>query len=201
MTESPKEPAAIGTNPSRWVDEHGDALYRFALVRLRNAELAEDMVQETFIAALKGLASFRGGSSERTWLIGILKRKIIDHYRRRWREQPISQLAASEQEEGSFNDLFDRKGHWKGAQAAWSGNPRERLNDKEFFEVLQGCLGRLPGRQGEAFVLRELEAMDSQEICQVLNVTATNLWALLHRARVRLRECLTQNWFGKRAGR
>jgi RNA polymerase sigma-70 factor (ECF subfamily) len=182
-------------DPSRWLEDHGDALYRFALLRLRNPELAEDAVQETFMAALRGAANFRGGSSERTWLIGILKRKVIDHFRKRYREQPISQLSDFEDGDAGFEALFSRFGHWKRNPGSWGGDPSHDLNEAEFMGVLRGCLEALPGRQGEAFVLREMEQMDSKEICQVLNVTPSNLWALLHRARTRLRGCIAKNWF------
>ena len=187
-------------DPARWVDDHGDAMFRYALLRLRNVELAEDIVQETFAAALRAKDSFAGRSTERTWLIGILKRKVIDHFRRRWREVPATELAAGEQEDQLIQSLFDEKGHWqKNRPQTWS-NPARALQEKEFYEVLKGCLDRLPGRLADAFTLREIENLDTPEICQILQVTPTNLWAMMHRARLRLRQCLETNWFNKPPG-
>ncbi len=192
--------ATIGLDPESWVDEHGDALFRYAIVRLRNAELAEDIVQETFAAALRAKDNFAGRSTERTWLIGILKRKIIDHFRRRWREVPATELASGEQEDMLIQAMFDERGHWqKNRPLTWS-NPQMALEQKEFFAVLQGCLDCLPGRLADAFTLREIENLTTEEICQVLQITPTNLWAMLHRARMRLRQCLEAKWFGKNQG-
>ncbi|MEN6626729.1 MAG: sigma-70 family RNA polymerase sigma factor [Candidatus Sumerlaeia bacterium] len=189
---------AAAIDPEHWVDEHGDALYRYALIRLRDPERAEDIVQETFAAALKAREYFAGRSSERTWLIGILKRKIIDTYRKRWREVPATELAAGVEEDQIVQSLFDERGHWQQryGPSSWA-DPSAAIKEEQFFEVLNGCLGALPGRLADAFTLREIDNIPSNEICQILGITPTNLWAMLHRARVRLRQCMEAKWFGR----
>lgn len=181
------------SNPTAWVDEHGDALYSYALSRLKNPATAEDVVQETFLAALRSQDRFSGRSSARTWLIGILKHKIIDLIRKESREPPLDEIETMGAPEEAF---FDRKGRWRVAPADWQINPEKILEQKEFMEVLATCLEHLPDRLHRLFVLRELEGQESEEICKVLEISATNLWVMLYRARMRLRNCLSQNWFG-----
>ena len=175
-------------NPDTWVDEHGDFLFRFALVRVRNAEAAEELVQEAFLGALKSLKNFRGEASERGWLVGILKNKIMDHFRRSGRERT---LAESEVED----DAFDARGHWINMPQAWKGDPAKTLDDKEFWKTFMDCLSGLPERLSRVFFLKEMDENSSDEICKVLDLTPTNLWVMLHRARLRLRACLDANWF------
>lgn len=191
---SPAGPPEL--DPQCWLDEHGDALYRYALARLRDPDRAEDLVQETLLAALRGRENFGGRASVRTWLIGILKRKVVDEYRQRWREQPATELAADDEGDRRVESLFDQRGHWQRDLPAWS-DPRAALEQKEFWQTFQHCLSLLPGRLADAFVLREVEQMSGEEVRQVLGITPTNLWAMLHRARMRLRECIAANWFNK----
>ncbi len=175
------------------MEEHGDALYSYALSRLRNPASAEDVVQETFLAAHRSLGGYSGKSSPRTWLIGILKHKIIDLIRKESREQPAEEIETMEEPEELF---FDRKGHWRIKPVDWQVHPGKILEQKEFMDVLLQCLEHLPDRLHRLFVLRELEQMDSEEIGKVLEISPTNLWVMLHRARMRLRGCLTENWIG-----
>jgi RNA polymerase sigma-70 factor (ECF subfamily) len=183
----------VPTDAAKWVDEHGDYLFRFALSRLRRREVAEDLVQETFLAALEARERFAGASSERTWLVGILKRKLVDHLRRKNREQPAGDLAAVEQ---WADNLFDERGHWRQKPGSWPADPSAALENAEFWTIFSRCLGKLPERLANAFVLREVEELDSQEVCKALNVSANNLWVMLHRARLVLWRCLEVNWFG-----
>jgi len=183
----------MSENIEAWVDEHGDALYSYALSRLKNPATAEDAVQETFLAALRSPERFSGRSSARTWLIGILKHKIIDLIRKESREQPLDEIETLDASEETF---FDRKGHWRVAPADWQIHPGKILEQKEFMVVLGNCLQHLPDRLHRLFILRELEDWDSEEICKDLEITPTNLWVMLYRARMRLRGCLTENWFG-----
>jgi len=176
-----------------WVEEHGDALYSYALSRLRNPASAEDVVQETFLAALRSPDGYSGKASPRTWLIGILKHKIVDLIRKESREQPAEEIENMEEPEELF---FDRKGHWRIKPVDWQVHPGKILEQKEFMAVLLQCLEHLPDRLHRLFVLRELENMDSEEVCKVLEISPTNLWVMLHRARMRLRGCLTENWIG-----
>ena len=180
-------------DPEVWVDEYGDALFSYALSRLKNRSSAEDVVQETFLAALKSKDRFTGKSSARTWLIGILKHKIVDLIRKENREQPAEEIETIESPEDAF---FDRTGHWRIKPIDWQVHPDKILEQKEFMVTLLQCMENLPDRLHRLFVLRELEDRDSEEICKDLEITPTNLWVMLHRARMRLRGCLTENWFG-----
>lgn len=181
------------TKPEKWVDEYGDYLFRFALSRLRQREAAEDLVQETFLAALNAKSKFAGRSSERTWLVGILKRKIVDHLRRKGREQPASDLAATDH---WLESLFDERGNWMKKPGKWPADPSAAIEKEEFWAIFTACLRKLPERLADAFTLREVEELDSHEVCKVLDISANNLWVMLHRARLGLRRCLEVNWFG-----
>ena len=183
----------MSMNIEAWVDEHGDALYSYALSRLRNPASAEDVVQETFLAALRSQDRYTGKSSPRTWLIGILKHKIVDLIRKESREQSTEEIENMVEPEELF---FDRKGHWRIKPVEGQGHPGKSLEQKEFMDVLFQCLEHLPDRLHRLFVLRELEDMGSEEICRDLEITSTNLWVMLYRARMQLRGCLTENWFG-----
>lgn len=186
-------PSTIAPNPSTWVDDHGDVLYRFALVRVKDPHVAEDLVQETFVSALEGLATFKGGSTLRTWLVGILKHKILDHFRKSSREIVSADLGALEGE--TEDETFNRLEQWRRGPSAWRESPDNLLENKEFWKVFLRCLEGLPESFRRAFALRELDGLKTEEVCKILEVTATNLWVMLHRARARLRNCLDDNWF------
>jgi RNA polymerase sigma-70 factor (ECF subfamily) len=168
------------------------------MFRLRDASVAEDLVQETLLSALQSYHTFAGRGSVRTWLIGILKHKIIDHFRRLSRETPASQV-----DETAFDhdELFVSEGTWKDhfeadrAPTDWMANPAELLEKREFWSVLQNCLSPLPARLSSAFTLREVDGHSTEEICEILSITMNNLWVMLHRARAHLRRCLELNWF------
>lgn len=187
---SSTSPPELANDPARWLDLHGDALYRFAYLRTRNESLAEDLVQETLLAAFCAKDRFAGASSERTWLIAILKNKLVDHRRRGGRETPLPDEA------DEIEALFDQHGHWLSRPRDW-GRPHETLENQQFWRVLTDCLAALPGRLGEGFVLREIEGLSADEVCKILALTPSNLWVSLHRARMRLRLCLETQWFGR----
>jgi RNA polymerase sigma-70 factor, ECF subfamily len=178
--------------PEAWVDRHGDVLYRYALWRLRSPDLAADVVQETFLEALRARGSFAGRSTERTWLIGILRHKIVDQIRGSGRT-PAGANGVSLN--GVENSLFDRRGHWRAAPAAWAGDPSRELETREFWEVFGRCLSKLPKGIANAFLLRELDGMTADEVREVLGITPANFWKRLHRARLLLRQCLETSWF------
>jgi RNA polymerase sigma-70 factor (ECF subfamily) len=187
------------TDPERWVEEHGDYLFKYALSRLRDPVKAEDMIQETFLAALKGAKDFQGRSSEKSWLVGILKNKICDSYRKASRETAFTDLEFYSDEEG---DRFIPDGplkagwiHEVGPQD-WS-NPGASLDNEAFWQTYRDCSNKLPKNVSTVFNLRELDGVESKEICAMLNITENNLWVMLHRARMALRRCLELNWFGK----
>lgn len=181
-------------DPSEWVDRYGDYLFRYAMLRLRDRSTAEDLVQETFLAGIKDRSSFSGNSTESTWLVGILKHKIADHFRRQARESPLED---DDLRDPSDPSPFDGSGHWISGPANWSGNPADLYHEKKFLDQLTKCLSGLSPNHANAFTLREIEGAETGEICKVLNVTETNLWVILHRARMQLRRCLEINWFNK----
>lgn len=179
-------------DPAQWVDSYGNYLYRYALSRMRNPHEAENAVQETFLAALDARHQFSGRSTERTWLVGILKHKIIDQIRRTYREKPVSALQENEE---TVNSFFDYVGHPKKFPSQWTPEPKQLLENKEFWKTLRTCLQKLPRLNMDAFLLREIEDMQSDLICKILNITPSNLWVIMHRTRLQLRECLEANWF------
>lgn len=181
-------------DPSAWLARHGDALYRYTLLHLADRDAAEDAVQKTLLAALEGYKSFSGRSSERTWLIGILKRKILDHIRRSSRRSVNEDLEATADYDA---DQFNKRGRWQLGPQKWGHDPSQAFEQQEFWDVFARCLSRLPPRLAFAFTQREVDGSDSERICKDLDVTATNLWTLLHRARTRMRRCLETNWFSR----
>ena len=184
-------------NPETWVDAYGNVLYSYAIVRVRDAKVAEDLVQETYLAALKSKSNFSDKSSMRTWLVGILKHKIIDHFRKISRERQTAFIDDTELEEREeFQESGRWKGHWREEKYLqdWGENPEDILVRKEFMEVFSRCLSKLPDRLADIFVLREIEATGTDEICKVLDISPTNLWVMMHRARMRVRRCIERNW-------
>ena len=174
-------------------NSHRGYLLRVAVLQLRDNDVAEDVVQDTLLAALQGAGGFSGKSSLKTWLTGILKHKIVDVIRRKGR-QPV---LASFDEECQIDDLdalFDESGHWENPPADW-GNPESALSQQQFFDVMQICLDKLPPNTARVFMMREVMELTSEEICKELSITSTNLWVILYRARIALRQCLEQNWF------
>ncbi|MFZ5630155.1 MAG: sigma-70 family RNA polymerase sigma factor [Spirochaetota bacterium] len=174
------------------LNDHGDALYAYARTRLTSDDDIADCIQETLLAAIRNADTFSGNSSVRTWLIGILRFKIIDIYRKQAREADYDSIDAAE------NDTyFDEAGHWELQRAprAWEKSPLEQLEQSELREHLHRCIGRLPKVMRAAITLRELEACETAEICKQLVVTSTHLHVILYRARMHLRTCLEQFGF------
>jgi|KBSSwiStaDraftv2_1062776.scaffolds.fasta_scaffold139117_3 RNA polymerase sigma-70 factor (ECF subfamily) len=180
-------------DPNKWLDCHGDYLYRYALVRVREAVVAEDLLQETLLAAVGAYQGHAGRSSERTWLVGIMKHKVIDYFRRVARNAQF-QLTAEDDE--LFEESGPWRGHWREDRAPTSW-PVHALESREFWATLENCLSQLPPQMSIAFTLREIDGLTSTEICEILNVTPNNLWVLLHRSRAKLRELLEAEWFHK----
>ena len=168
-------------------------LLRYASLQLRDRHAAEDVVQETLLAALEGKAAFGGRASLRTWLTGILKHKIVDAIRRASRESTL----AADDELADIEKVFDERGHWQDMPAAWA-DPDAALEQQQFFARLEECLAALPARTARVFMMREHLGYETDAICQELGVTANHCWVLLYRARLALRECLQANWFGNK---
>jgi len=177
-------------DPETWVDRYGDYLYGYALSRIQDLPIAEDLVQETFLAALQSRKQFEGRSALKTWLTGILKHKIMDHFRKKMRESTADHPSSIE----NPDKFFDKKGQWQQAPAKWTANPHTLYEQQEFMKVLQNCLSELPGRLPIIFTLREMMGESTQKICQILDISATNCGVMLYRARIYLRQCLEINW-------
>jgi RNA polymerase sigma-70 factor (TIGR02943 family) len=175
-------------------------MIRFATLQLSDAHLAEDAVQEALIGALKNANSFGGRAALKTWVFAILKNKIADTLRQKQRLVYAGSLMGDknedEDEDEDFSELFDRKGFWQADErpAAWH-HPEEALREGQFWRVFEACLEKLPGNQARVFMMREFIELDSHEICATVGVTVSNLHVMLHRARLRLRECLENKWF------
>jgi len=174
------------------VDEHADYLFRYALPRLRDRDVTEEVIQETFLAALKSAGKFRGDSSPRTWLVGLLRRKIADHFRKRYREGEGESIDTTDP---TIDAWFDEKGSWIAKPKPCDLDAAQLHERGDFWAVLQRCLQALPDRLATAFTLRVVDSRKPEDVCKVLSITPTNLWVALHRARARLRACLETNWF------
>lgn len=190
---SPCESASSSGDPGQWVEEHGDVLYRYAYYYFRDDALVEDLIQDTFLVALKGLEKFKGDSSVRTWLTGILKHKIYDQLRRKVKGREV--LASSDAEDG-FTTLFDDLDQWANYEQMrpWGQSPDKFFEQKEFLKVLGQCSEKLPARLRQVQLMRDVEDLPQDEICNMLDLSSSNLRVILHRARLLLRDCLETNW-------
>lgn len=187
--------ARIQTNaprlcPEQWLHLHGDALFRYAMLLAANEHVAEDLVQETLLAALKSRTRFEHMASERTWLTAILRNKAMDHFRRGRREDDYSPSQVDPAVEGNFNLL----GKWRKPPSRWAPSPQALLESQEFWAIFRACMRALPFNLREAFALRVVEGLEAQQTCQLLNISDKNLWTMLFRARERLRRCLEAKW-------
>ena len=199
MSELKKENELV---PEKWIDRYADILFNYTIARVNKREVAEDLVQETFLAAYKGKDSFLHEASEKTWLIAILKRKIIDYYRKKSTQNELN-IFDRNTKDNFINHFFETEsrstGHWtETAQPAhWNKLFETEVEADEFSAALQNCLGKLPEKYSAVFVLKNMEDLNSDEICKELNITASNYWVLMHRAKLQLRECLEKNYFDK----
>ena len=192
LTDSAKrdvqpEPAAAGL---QWLADHGDLLFNYALSRVRDAQIAEDLVQETLLSAIRGIDSFQHQSAPATWLVGILRHKLVDYYRVKTRERS---LGTKHPEAGRF-EPFSESGNWSETVKPW-GDPSAAVTEEEFQQVMRGCMDELPELSRQAFEFRVLDDLESQETCRLLGISAKNLAARMYRARLAMRECLSRRWF------
>ena len=181
------------SGPSTWVELYGDFLYRYAFSRLRDGDAAEEAVQETMVSALKNVDQFAGRGSEQAWLLGILKRKILDFFRRRSRN-PIN---LNEESPDISEMLFDENGSWKKEIRSAIRQSLDSLDRQDFWQILKTCMKTLPVRQADVFTLRAMDERTAEDICKELEITSTNYWVILHRARLQLSSCMSQRWFGE----
>lgn len=184
--------------PQLWVERYGDYLFNFAIVRVNDTEKAEDLVQETFLSGLKAKDNFQGKSTERTWLISILKRKIIDTYRKQYssKESSMSEYEHDISDGDFYRSEGPFKGHWlegKGPHS-YSLLPEGEIEQVELAEIIQYCISNLPANLASAFVMKMIDEAESGEVCQELGITPSNLWVMLHRARLKMRQCIEGKW-------
>lgn len=181
--------ATIAANPEFWVDEYGDYLYRYAFSRLRDTNAAEEVVQETFLSGIRFQQKFTGAGTERAWLLGILKRKIVDHVRRRSR---YDRDGVSDDSSDPSAALFNHQGNWR--DGSFPALPDDQVASLELWDVVKDCLKNIPTGQADVFVLSVMEEMGADEICKELGISQSNLWVRLHRARLALAKCVGSKW-------
>jgi RNA polymerase sigma-70 factor (ECF subfamily) len=177
---------------SQWVDQYGDLMYRYTLVRVKDPNSAEEIVQMTFFSALQSQATFAGRSSEKSWLFGILKHKILDHYREMSKSRKMDLL--DEDGSDSPDNQFDSSGHWKKMPVRWSEDPEKAAENSQLAKALSHCIDGLSEKFRSIFVLKEIDGLSSEDICKEFNIKPTNLWVMLHRSRTQLKKCLESNW-------
>ena len=176
------------TNPQIWIEKYRESLFKYALFRLRDADLAEESIQETFLAALQSRKGYQGMATEKTWLISILKRKIYDHFRRIGRDRQFKVTFPMERSK------YDVRGMPALKSRIWLSDPSMVFEQKEFLKILKQALSVLPGRTAQAFILRDVIELSSEEICEFMDISICNLYVMVHRARKRLRYDLQLHW-------
>ncbi len=173
-------------NPEQWVNQHGDYLYSYAMSKLFSQELSEDLLQETFLSAYQSKDKFKGNSNEKTWLVSILKRKIADYYRKKYKNKE----ELSNYDSPFIQDEF-MHGQWKEEKAPMQWDVDDEWSkDESFIKILKKCISHLPEKWKAIFSLKHIEQAPNSEICEELNVSESNIWTILHRSRLQLRECI-----------
>lgn len=179
------------SDPNDWVERHGSLLFSFALTRVRDRATAEDLVQETLLAALRSRDNFQGRSSESTWMVGILKNKIMDHFRKASREVDHPLPFENEQ---LYETTGEWAGHWKEGLTPIHVSPESETETRELRAKLDSCIQELPERIASIFTLRELDHAKTEDLCKEFSISPTNLGVILYRARAQLRRCLEKYW-------
>ncbi len=178
-------------NPNKWIELHADYLYNYTISRINDKDLAKDIIQDTFFAALKAKDNFQGKASERTWLISILKRKIIDHYRK------INSAKGKAEVKMNFYSDGDREGEWieERVPSSWKNEIDRNIENDELNLALEKCISDLPEKYAMVFRMKTIQQFETEEICKELEITSSNLWVIIHRARTQLRKCMEDSWF------
>jgi RNA polymerase sigma-70 factor (ECF subfamily) len=178
-------------DPNQWITLYSDYLFNYTITRVKDRNTAQDLVQDTFIAGLKSMKNFKGEASERTWLISILKRKIIDHYRK------INSAKGKAEIRINYNSDAENEGDWLEERVAdpFDKTAEDKLENTELGIAIHKCIGKLPEKQAEVFKMKTILGYETEAICNELNITASNLWVIIHRARTTLAACLEKNWF------
>jgi RNA polymerase sigma-70 factor (ECF subfamily) len=189
--------------PEHWIERYADYLYSYAFARLHKEQVAEDLVQDTFFSALKARDTFQHTASEKTWLVSILKHKIIDHYRKKSTQNELNIFDKPVDGKDGLNEHFfedttsDSPGHWTaaGAPGAWAKDFETSVDSDEFYKILERCIAKMPAKWAAAFTMKNMDDQDTEEICQALGITPSNYWVIMHRAKLHLRDCMAKNWF------
>ncbi|WP_273569071.1 sigma-70 family RNA polymerase sigma factor [Maribacter halichondriae] len=178
-------------HPDTWVDSYADYLFNYAISRVSDTEIAKDLVQETFFAGLKSAKNYKGDAAERTWLIAILKRKVIDHYRK------INSKKGKAEVRMNYSANSDGEGDWLEEQVAdpFSSFENDAIENEELGMAIYDCISKLPKKQSMVFTMKTIRGMSTEDICKELDINPSNLWVMIHRARTALMGCLNQNWF------
>ena len=178
-------------DPNTWIDKYADYLFNYAITRVNNSDLAKDLVQETFFAGLKSAKNFEGKAAERTWLVAILKRKVIDYYRK------INSKKGKAEVRMNFYEESDNEGSWieERVPQTWGNDADKLIETTELKSALDQCIDNLPEKYAMVFRMKTIQEFETEEICKELNITASNLWVIIHRARTQLRKCMEDNWF------
>jgi RNA polymerase sigma-70 factor (ECF subfamily) len=178
-------------DPNKWIDLYSDYLFNYTISRVNDRDLSKDLVQDTFFAGLKSMKNFKGEASERTWLISILKRKIIDYYRK------INSNKGKAEVRMSYNSDVETEGDWLEERVAdpFDKNAESVIENEELGDAIYSCLDKLPEKQATIFKMKTIEGIDTETICNELNITASNLWVIIHRARTTMASCMEKNWF------
>lgn len=179
-------------SPNKWVDSYADYLYNYAIVRVNDTYVAKDLVQETFFSGLKSAKNFKGESTERTWLVSILKRKIIDYYRK------INSKKGKAEVRVNFYTDGESEGNWLEEQVPHPWNTSDAgLENEELRLQLNKCINNLPKKYAIVFRMKTIQNIQTEDICNELEISSSNLWVMVHRARIQLRKCMEDNWFKK----
>ncbi len=178
-------------SPDLWVENYADYLYNYTIVRVNDEDLSKDLVQETFFAGLKSAKNFQGKASERTWLVSILKRKIIDHYRK------INSKKGQAEVRMPFYQDGEKEGNWLEERVPqnWDNASEKDIENQELKDQLSSCIDKLPEKYAMVFKMKTIQEFETEEICKELDISSSNLWVIIHRARVQLRKCMEDNWF------
>lgn len=194
------EKQKFACDPGIWADEYSNEFFRFAMYRVNNREVAEDLVQETFLSALKSLNQFRRDCPEKSWLYNILRNKIIDHFRKKTNQEINQSSSRAETNADAFYGQFFKKGEqWNNSASPenWSLSADKIMEREEFMQFFILCLSILPETWGKVFSLKNMEDFSTKEICKELDITPSNLWTIIHRAKLQLRSCLEKRWLNK----
>ena len=183
--------------PSKWIELYADYLFKYAVIRVHKKELAEDLVQDTFVSAIRSIKSFQHKSTERTWLTSILKNKILDHYKKRSTQRELNISENELEPSGHFKTEGIQKGRWNKdvRPENWDTDHETPVEKMEFYTTLTNCIGGLPDQWATVFSLKNLEDLSAGEICKEVGISSSNYWVIMHRAKLMLRECMGKNWF------